>query len=130
MKPRLLAFSAVALAACAGGSMYDQPYGLIEPHQVSATEDLRPAMILKIDGTSRPVNRNDPVPPGQHTVEVSIPGPPGMSDPGRDTLTIDVKPCTRYLLGATRSSRTARDWQAGITSTEPIGKCQKKFGAK
>ena len=127
MSSRLLALSAVALAACAGGGMYDQPYALIEPHQVSATEDLRPAMVLKVDNVSRPVNRNDPVPPGPHTVEVSIPGPPGMSDPGRDTLTIDAKPCTRYLLGATRSSRTARDWKAEVTATEPIGECQKKF---
>jgi hypothetical protein len=53
-----------------------------------------------------------------------------MSNPGRDALTIEAEPCVRYLLAAKRSSRTARDWEAFVAGTEPIGECQKKFGLK
>jgi hypothetical protein len=52
-----------------------------------------------------------------------------MSDPGRTTLEVDAKPCTRYYFGAKRSSRTASDWQGYLSSTEPITECTGKFKA-
>jgi hypothetical protein len=82
---------------------------------------------MKIDGVNTTLGRNDPVKPGTRSVEVSIPGPAGMSNPDRDALTIDAKPCTRYYLAAKRSSPTARDWKAFVSATEPIGECVKKF---
>ena len=123
-----LAISGALLGACAaGGGMYSQPYAEFVPERRSAVEDTRPAMVMKIDGAMTDITRNDPVPPGRHVVEVSIPGPPGMSDPERATLTIDAKPCTRYLLAAKRANRAARDWDAFVAATEPIGECAKKF---
>ena len=83
--------------------------------------------MVKVDGVDRAINRNDPVAPGMHQVMVSVPGPQGMSSPGRDTLSIEAKPCTRYRLAARRSSRTATDWSAFVAEVEPIGECQKKF---
>jgi len=50
-----------------------------------------------------------------------------MSDPDRDTLQVDAKPCTRYYFAARRSSPTARDWKVFISASEPIGECEKKF---
>lgn len=115
---------------CAAASMYDQPYALFEPERAHPAADTRPAMIMKIDGRDRAVNRNDPVTPGKHTVELSVPGRTGMSNPSRDTLTVDAQPCTRYFFAARRSSMTASDWQAFVAATEPIGDCARKFLAK
>jgi hypothetical protein len=127
-----LALATVVLGGCASapGGMYGQPYALFEPERRMPAADTRSAFIMKIDGRDRDIGRNDPVPPGLHEVEVSIPGPPGMSDPGRDTLQVDAKPCTRYYFSAMRSSPTARDWRAFISATETIGECASKFGLK
>lgn len=126
------AMTTVVLGACAAapGGMYSQPYALFEPERRMPAADTRPAMIMKIDGKDRDIGRNDPVPPGLHEIELSIPGPPGMSDPGRDSIQVDAKPCTRYYFSAQRSSPTARDWRAFISATEPIGECVRQFSPK
>ena len=132
----VLLLPAVLLAACAsgggtspsGGGAYSQPYALFEPHEGSQVQELRPAFISMIDGKSRGVrDNNDPVTPGKRRVQLSIPGPPGMSSSVLETVEVDAKPCTRYRFGARRDSPTARDWYATIESTEPIGECLKKF---
>lgn len=127
--PRLLLLPALLLATCASGAgMYSQPYALFEPHERSKVQELQPALILSIDGKSRSINDNgDPVTPGKHRVELSLPGPRGMSNPKHETVEVDAKPCVRYRFGARRDSPTARDWYATIESTEPIGECLKKF---
>ena len=122
-----LAASIALLGGCAGENMYAQPYAKFVPEQRSPTEDTRPAFVMRIDGHMVEMGRDDPIPPGMHKVEVSIPGPPGMSDPGRDTLEVDAKACTRYYFAARRSSRTARDWEGFVAAAEPIGECRKKF---
>lgn len=129
MKPftlTVLAASVAAIVGCASG-MYSQPYALFESEMYSATEDLRPAEVVEVDGRSTSIARNDPVPPGMHTIKVSIPGPPGMSDPGRTELKVDAKGCTRYLFAARRTSRTARDWEGFLARTEPIVECVRKL---
>ena len=129
--PASLLAACAALAGCAGGGMYSEPYALFAAEARSATEDTRPAFPMRIDDRMVEIGRNDPVKPGVRKVEVSIPGPPGMSDPDRDTLTVDAKPCTRYYFAAQRSSRTAKDWKAFVAHAEPIGECVQKFpGAK
>jgi hypothetical protein len=120
--------AAASLASCAGGGMYAQPYALFESHERSQIQELEPAVVMSIDGRSRALGEgNEPVTPGLRRVELSIPGPPGMSNPGRATLEVDAKPCVRYRFGARRTSPTARDWYATVESTEPIGECRKKF---
>jgi hypothetical protein len=126
------ALCVAVLAGCASGSgMYDQPYALVEPESRSLVEDtLRPAFILKVDKEDRAINDKDPITPGPHVLTVSIPGPPGMSAPQQETISLDAKPCTRYYLGAKRSAPGARDWTAVVTGAEPITECQKKFASK
>ncbi|MGE5104617.1 MAG: hypothetical protein ACM3NZ_07725 [Betaproteobacteria bacterium] len=115
------------LTCAAAGGMYASAYALFEPERRSAVEDTRPAFVLKIDGKSVGIDHSDPVPPGVHAVELSIPGPPGMGQSARDTLTIEAKACTRYYFAARRSSPTARDWKAFVATSEPIGECLKRF---
>lgn len=117
------------LAGCAAGGMYSEPYALFEAERRLPVADTRSAFVMKIDGANVELGRNDPVPPGMRNVEVSIPGAPGMSDSDRDTLSIDARPCTRYYLAAKRSSPTARDWKAFVSTSEPIAECVKKFPA-
>ena len=107
---------------------YDQPWALVEADGRSPTHDTAPAPVMRVDDKN--FRRGDPVAPGPHKVEVSIPGPRGVSNPGRATLEIDAKPCTRYRFAAKRSSPTAKDWQAFIAAEEPIGECRKKFEKK
>jgi hypothetical protein len=128
-RPLLLALPVAWLAACAsGGGAYSQPYALFEPHERSEVQELRPAFIMSIDGRSRAINdSNEPVAPGKRKVELSLPGPMGVSNPKYETVEVDAKPCTRYRFGARRDSATARDWYATIEAREPIGECLKKF---
>jgi hypothetical protein len=124
----LVASVATVLGGCAtGGNMYSQPYAQFVPERRSATEDTRPALVMRVDGHMTDPSRDDPVPPGVHKVEVSIPGPPGMSDPKRDEITVDAKACTRYYFSARRATRTDTDWHGFVSASEPIGECQKKF---
>jgi hypothetical protein len=123
----VLVLAVVSLPAAAAGGMYASPYALFEPERRSAVQDTRPAFVMKIDGENVAIDRSDPVPPGTHTVELSIPGPPGMGQSTRDTVAIEAKSCTRYYFAARRSSPTARDWKAFVTTTEPIGECRKRF---
>ena len=117
----------VAACATGGGGMYSQPYAQLSPERASPTQDTRPAFVMRVDDRMWDQSRDEPIAPGKHTIEVSIPGPRGMSDPDRDTVQIDAKPCARYYFSARRSSRTGRDWDAFVSSVEPIGECRKKF---
>ena len=129
--PRLSApwtcLPAALLAACVTGSPYDRPYSIVEPHGRTPTDDPRPAFVLAIDGRSRDIRDRAPVPPGKHSVELSIPGPPGLSSPQQVSVEMDLKPCMRYRMGATRSDFGARDWKPTVIETEPIGECLRKF---
>ena len=128
MKKIGMLLAALAPLSCAAaGGMYGNAYALFEPERRSAVQDTRPAFVLKIDGKTVSIDRSDPVPPGAHTVELSIPGSPGMGQSSRDTLTIDAKACTRYYFAARRSSPTARDWKAFVATSEPIRECLKRF---
>src|SRR5215470_14841282 len=124
----LLAASAAVLAACATGTgMYDQPYALIEPHGTRATQEMVPAFITAIDGVDRNVKNNEPVSPGVHEVEITVPGGFRMGESENATIKLDAKPCMRYQLGAKQLSLASREWSPVIANAEPIGECLKKF---
>jgi hypothetical protein len=124
----LLAASAMLLAACAtGGGMYDQPYALFQPQAAKPTEEMRPAYVTAVDGVSRNIGNNEPVSPGLHEVEVSVPGGLRMGQSEHATLKIEAKPCVRYLLAAKQLSLASTEWNVVVAATEPIGECLRKF---
>ena len=127
---RILLFTAalatLAALPCAAGP-YDQPYVLFQAREKSVANDLAPATVMKIDGKLVRAGRQEPVDPGKHSVEVSVPGARGMSNPERQVVEVDAKPCTRYYFAAKRSSPTDNDWKAYVDREEPIGECRKKF---
>jgi hypothetical protein len=119
------------LLAClpAAAGYYDAPYAQFHPGNRSAVRDVARATITRIDDIQVRPGRSDPVAPGVHRVEVSVPGPRGMSKPGHQVLVIDARPCTRYYIAAKRSSRTSHDWAAYIDEVETIGECAARFKA-
>lgn len=123
---RLAPASTRAMPAAIPGS-WDEPYVLFQPARRSGVRDVEPATIVAIDDLPMRRARAEPLYPGLHHVEVSVPGPRGMSRPGRRTIVVDARPCTRYYLGVKRSSRMSRDWDVFVDQAEPIGECEARF---
>ena len=121
----MLATAFVSSPAVAGP--YDAPYSIIQAQQRSLVHDTQPATIMRVDEERMNPRRSDPVKPGIHVVEVSVPGPKGMAMPGRQVLVIDAQPCTRYYIAARRPTHTSRHWEAYVDQSEAIGECTLRF---
>ena len=124
--PALVACALASGAALAGP--FDQPYAVFEPALPSAVHQVRPASIMRIDGETWAHARFQPVAPGPHVIEVSVPGPMPRSSPERRTVQIMAKPCTRYAIGARKSIPGSQRWEAFFES-EPMGECLQRFAA-
>ena len=128
MKPFAISILiAIAPLLAGAGGKYSTPYALFEAGQRRPAADTRPAFIMRIDETYVKIGTNDPIAPGNHEVELSIPGTPGSSQSTRVKMTIEAKPCTRYYFAAQRSTRSARDWEAFVAGSESIRECVKRF---
>jgi hypothetical protein len=128
MKALFVAILIASTVFLTGASkMYSSPYALFEAEQRRPAADPRPAFVMRIDGQYVKIGTNDPVAPGRHEVELSIPGTPGSTQSTRVKLTVEAKACTRYYFAAEHSSRSARDWKAFIAGSEPIRECAKRF---
>ena len=115
-----------ALAACVADPVYQAPYALFTTDQASASSDVRrAATTIKVDGTELAARDSLPVKPGLRTVQLAL---GGTSRTASTQLTVDAKPCTRYIMIATRSSPTDDDWKPEVSRAEPIGECTSKFG--
>lgn len=121
------ALAVVAMPVLA--NRYHQPYALFVPAPRSATLDTVPATVMRVDGQAVSTTRNDPVAPGTREVELSVPGPRGVSKPVRQTLVVEAGPCKRYFFAARRSAPTASDWKAYVDRSEVIGECARRVAA-
>lgn len=85
--------------------------------------DTYSVVINRVDGRSPLVN--DPpvrVDPGQRTIEVQ--GPPSSTSQGEfRSITLDVKPCTRYYLVAVKANRLDNDFSVRIDHQLPVPGC-------
>lgn len=128
MKPFAISILiAIAPLLAGAGGKYSNPYALFEAEQRRPAADTRPAFIMRIDDKYVKIGTNDPIAPGNHEVELSIPGTPGSAQSTRVKMTIEAKPCTRYYFAAQRSTRSARDWEAFVAGSESIRECVKRF---
>ena len=118
---RLLALALpVAFAGCATGYHYSQLSG--ERYYVTNINTY-PVLINRIDGQS-PLAGEPllPVNPGVHQIEVQ--GPPNLTNPGEyRSITIDVKPCTRYYIVAYKPNRLEADFKPQIDYEMPVPGC-------
>ena len=129
MRQDRLRLAAAVLAAplLAWAGPYDQPYGIIESGDKSATRNEEPVAISRIDGQStRNPRRPDPVAPGKHSVEISFASARVVGDTSK-TIEIDVQPCKRYRVAARYGNATSAKWEPIVQATEDIGECRRKF---
>jgi hypothetical protein len=123
MKLRNALLLASLLPAVALANPYSEPYVLFRAAPHSATRDVQPATILRVDGERARGARSDPLPPGLHHVEVSLPPARPVASPKRAVLVVDASACTLYFLGARRIAGSS-EWEAFIDRVEPIGECR------
>ena len=119
----LLTFSLTAalLAGCATPYTYSQING---QRYYRAPIDTYPLLVLGVDGKDTP---HSPVllDPGLRSVRVQ--GPIGGAGYGQTrTISLEVKPCTRYYLVAVKGNRLASDFEVRVDHEETIGGCTVK----
>lgn len=114
----LFALAAAALAGCAT-TEYSQLYGN-RYHRTSI--DTYPVAIVSIDG--KDIIRNPQyVEPGQRKITVEAPPGGAFRYGERETVTLDVKPCTRYYLVAVKDNRLSNDFKVKIDHEEAMAGC-------
>jgi hypothetical protein len=84
-------------------------------------------IVLDVDGRSE-IGNPVMVDPGVRVVRVQGPAAPGFSFGQDRTITIDVKPCTRYYLKAVTPNSISAEFTAMIDFEEPIAGCKGKDG--
>jgi hypothetical protein len=85
--------------------------------------DTYPVSIVKIDGES-PLRR-DPVYIEPGVRKITVQAPPGAAHRYGDeqTLTLDVKPCTRYWIVAVKEGPLTSEFKPKVDHQEPIASC-------
>ena len=119
MKTKLASIAAVvAMAGCA-----TTPFSYIDGNRYFRAElHSYSVIVLDIDGRSRLINPI-PVDPGQHVIRVQAPPASGFRYGETRTLTLDVKPCTRYYLKAVKKNSLEQDFEPQVDYVEPIAGC-------
>ncbi len=83
------------------------------------------ARIYEIDGAT--IHRDSAtLQSGRHTIKLQAMRQPGFRGGELKDITLDVKPCVRYLLGVKRQSVDHFDWEPVIVSQETIAGCVPK----
>jgi hypothetical protein len=119
MKLRLMV-AAVALAAtgCAKNFAY------IDGNRYFQAEmNTHSVIVLDIDGQSY-VRNPVMVEPGKRVIRVQGPAAPGFRFGQDRTLTLDVKPCTRYYLKAVTPNAISQEFTPMVDFEEPISGCK------
>ena len=107
------------LSACASDYYYSQ---LVGQRYFKTPIDTYPVAIVAVDGKGTTM-RQTLVDPGRH--EITVQGPPGATGGFGDTHTVplDIAPCTRYYLVATKTNRLMRDFSVKVDYQEPVPGC-------
>ncbi|MFZ6645535.1 hypothetical protein ACO0LO_07455 [Undibacterium sp. TJN25] len=110
----------LAVAAC-GTAPLSYLDGRLQP--VSRMENNTYSVrVISIDGDYSLQNPR-PVGPGLHTLVVSAAPGRGARNVDPQTFTFAVEPCTRYFLGAKRSSKMAAGWDLSVEDKEAVSGC-------
>lgn len=84
--------------------------------------DTYPVAIVKVDGSSE-LRNPVLVEPGVHKITVQAPPGGALRYGPEQTITLDVKPCTRYWLVAVKETALASRFTVKVDHEEPIGGC-------
>ncbi len=118
----MVATVALAAAGCATNFSY------IDGNRFFKTElNTHSVIVLDVDGRSQ-VRNPVMVEPGVRVVRVQGPAAPGFRFGQDRTLTIDVKPCTRYYLKAVTPNAISQEFTPMVDFEEPIAGCRATGG--
>jgi hypothetical protein len=118
----MVAAAALAAAGCATDFSY------IDGNRFFRSEmNSHSVIVLDVDGRSQ-VRNPVMVEPGVRVVRVQGPAAPGFRFGQDRTLTIDVKPCTRYYLKAVTPNAISPEFTVMIDFEEPISGCRATAG--
>lgn len=124
----LLPAAAIMLSHLAWAGPYDQPYGVVQSGDRSATRKQETVAISKIDGQStRNPRRPDPLSPGKHSIGISFSSARTVVADQLKTIEVDVQPCKRYRIVAHYRTPTSGEWEPQVQAVEDIGECKRKF---
>ena len=119
MKTNLASIAAVAvLAGCV-----TTPFSYIDGRRYHKAElNTYSVIVLDVDGKS---DTRNPVmvDPGRRVIRVQGPAGGGFNYGETRTLTLDVKPCTRYYLKAVKKNSLEQDFEPQVDYVEPIAGC-------
>ena len=122
MKTRLASIAAVALVAAMSGCA-TTPFSYIDGNKYFRT-DLNSYSVIVLDVDGRSDTRNPVmVEPGRHVIRVQGPAANGFRYGETRTMTLDVKPCTRYYLKAVKKNALEQDFEPQVDYVEPIAGC-------
>ena len=117
---RMLALASVAAALTGCATPYSQLVG----YRYHRTDiDTYPVTVTRVDDTSYhrlPVL----IDPGSHQVTVQAPPAGGFAYGNTQTITLDVKPCTRYYLVAVKPNALSQDFSVKVDYEEPVAGCR------
>lgn len=120
MKRALLAATAsLAIAGCATPT-----FSYIDGNKYFQAEmNSYSVIVLDVDGTHYARN---PVmiDPGRRVVRVQGPPSPGFTYGESRSITLEVKPCTRYYLKAVKKNSIEQDFTPMVDYEEPISGCR------
>jgi hypothetical protein len=119
MTLRLACLAAVlALAGCA-----TKTFSYIDGNKwYQAEMNTFSVIVLDVDGRS---DTRNPVmvEPGRRVIRVQAPPAPGFTYGETRSITIDVKPCTRYYLKAVKKNSLEQDFTPMVDYEDPISGC-------
>ena len=114
----MVAAVAMAAAGCATNFSY------IDGNRYFRAEmNSHSVIVLDVDGRSQ-IRNPVMVGPGVRVVRVPGPAAPGARFGLDQTLTIDVKPCTRYYLKAVTPNAISQEFTPMVDFEEPIAGCR------
>ena len=120
MKTKLASIAGVvAMAGCVTA-----PFSYIDGNRYYKTE-LNSSSVIVLDVDGRSDTRNPVmVDPGRHVIRVQGPSTAGFTYGETRSITIDVKPCSRYYLKAVKNNPLEQDFVPQVDYVEPIAGCK------
>lgn len=119
-------FAAVTIAALLAGCATTDTFSYIQGQRWKKAElNTFDVTIIRVDDKDYIQHGYDPIriEPGLHKIVVQGPPTAGFRFGEQRTLTLDVKPCTRYWLEAKKDNPLSQDFVPRVNYEEPIPGC-------
>ena len=129
MKPMALAAAVLSAAVLGGRGTTTTSYSQLTGKRWSKADiNTYDVLIISVDGRHEIERGSAPVlvEPGMRKIVVQGPPTAGFTYGEQRTLTLDVKPCTRYWLEAKKANSLSQDFEPRVNYTEPVSGCAPK----